>query len=84
MAGQILCVLSEVYIFLGGLSLIPTERVNVLTILALLYTVNGLLTYIGRGFGIQHLTIEMIFGYVFYPLTFLMGRPQALFIMAMF
>jgi CNT family concentrative nucleoside transporter len=50
---------------------------NVLTILALVYTVDGLLTWIGRGFGIHHLTLDLIFGYIFYPLTFLLGVPRA-------
>ncbi|GJJ16119.1 hypothetical protein Clacol_010399 [Clathrus columnatus] len=49
---------------------------NVLTILALVYTINGLLTWIGRGFGIHQLTLELILGYVFYPVTFFMGVPR--------
>lgn len=44
-----------------------------LTVLALVYTINGLLTWIGRGFGIHQLTLELILGYVFYPVTFFMG-----------
>ena len=47
---------------------------NVLTVLALVYTIDGLLTYIGKGFAIHHLTLDLIFGYLFYPLTFLMGQ----------
>ncbi|KAJ3559468.1 hypothetical protein NP233_g11253 [Leucocoprinus birnbaumii] len=50
---------------------------NVLTILALVATINGLLTWIGRGFGIHHLTLELIIGYIFYPITFLLGCPRA-------
>ncbi|KAF9453969.1 hypothetical protein P691DRAFT_770974 [Macrolepiota fuliginosa MF-IS2] len=50
---------------------------NVLTVLALVATINGLLTWIGRGFGINHLTLELIIGYIFYPLTFLLGTPRA-------
>ena len=49
---------------------------NVLTILALVYTVNGLLTWIGRGFGIYELTIQLVVGYVLYPVTFFMGVPR--------
>lgn len=52
-------------------------RTNVLTILALVYTIDGLLTWIGKGFGIHHLTLDLIFGYIFYPLTFLMGVPRS-------
>jgi len=50
---------------------------NVLTILALVYTIDGLLTYIGKGFGIHHLTLDLLMGYIFYPLTFLMGVPRS-------
>ncbi|KAF8629114.1 hypothetical protein AX17_005700 [Amanita inopinata Kibby_2008] len=49
---------------------------NVLTVLALVATINGLLTWIGRGFGIHHLTLELIIGYIFYPITFFMGVPR--------
>jgi len=50
---------------------------NVLTILALIYAADGLLTWVGKGFGIQALTLELILGYIFYPVTFLMGVPRA-------
>jgi len=49
---------------------------NVLTILALVYVINGWLTWIGKGFSISHLTLELILGYVFYPVTFFMGVPR--------
>ncbi|KAF8626833.1 hypothetical protein AX15_004664 [Amanita polypyramis BW_CC] len=49
---------------------------NVLTLLALVSTINGLLTWIGRGFGIHHLTLELIIGYIFYPITFFLGVPR--------
>ncbi|KAF8524798.1 Na+ dependent nucleoside transporter C-terminus-domain-containing protein [Hysterangium stoloniferum] len=49
---------------------------NVLTVLALVYTINGLMTWIGRGFGIHQLTLELLLGYVFYPVTFFMGVPR--------
>ncbi len=35
------------------------------------------MTWIGRGFGIHHLTLELIIGYIFYPVTFLLGVPRA-------
>jgi len=50
---------------------------NVLTVLSLVATINGLLTWIGRGFGIHHLTLELILGYIFYPVTFFLGVPRA-------
>lgn len=50
---------------------------NLLTILSLVATVNGLLTWIGKGFGIHALTLNLILGYVFYPVTFFLGVPRA-------
>ncbi|TEB37527.1 hypothetical protein FA13DRAFT_1726638 [Coprinellus micaceus] len=49
---------------------------NVLTVIALVATINGLLTWIGKGFGIAELTLQLIIGYIFYPLTFLIGVPR--------
>ncbi|KAJ7072511.1 Na+ dependent nucleoside transporter C-terminus-domain-containing protein [Mycena amicta] len=52
---------------------------NVLTVLALVATINGLLTWIGRGFGLHDahaLTLQLILGYVFYPVTFFLGVPR--------
>jgi len=59
-----------------GLMVAGQILTNVLTVLALVYSIDGLLTYIGRGFAIHHLTLDLIFGYLFYPLTFLMGTPR--------
>lgn len=47
-----------------------------LTILSLVAAINGLLTWIGHGFGINHLTLQLIIGYIFYPITFFMGVPR--------
>jgi CNT family concentrative nucleoside transporter len=49
---------------------------NVLTVVALIAMINGLLTWIGRGFGIHHLTLELVIGYIFYPVTFFLGVPR--------
>jgi CNT family concentrative nucleoside transporter len=49
---------------------------NVLTILSLVAMINGLLTWIGHGFGINHLTLQLIIGYIFYPITFFLGVPR--------
>jgi len=46
---------------------------NVLTILSLVATINGLLTWIGRGFGIHQLTLQLVLRYIFYPITFFLG-----------
>ncbi|KAI0279353.1 Na+ dependent nucleoside transporter C-terminus-domain-containing protein [Russula aff. rugulosa BPL654] len=50
---------------------------NVLTILSLVATINGLLTWIGRGFGIHHLTLQLVLRYIFYPITFFLGVPRS-------
>src|SRR6266581_4364139 len=47
---------------------------NVLTLLSFVGTINGLLTWIGHGFGIHHLTLQLVLRYVFYPVTFLIGH----------
>ncbi|KAL7411797.1 H+/nucleoside cotransporter [Mrakia frigida] len=49
---------------------------NVLVVLALLYAVDGVLTWIGKVFRIGEFTLELIFQYVFYPLAWLMGVPN--------
>ena len=51
---------------------------NVLTVLSLVATINGLLTWIGRGFGIHQLTLQLVLRYVFYPITFFIGTPPPL------
>jgi hypothetical protein len=42
--------------------------------LSLVATINGLLTWIGRGFGIHQLTLQLVLRYVFYPITFFIGN----------
>ncbi|KAF6760052.1 Na+ dependent nucleoside transporter C-terminus-domain-containing protein [Ephemerocybe angulata] len=49
---------------------------NVLTVIALVQMINGLLTWIGRGFGIHALTLQLVIGYILYPVTFLVGVPR--------
>ncbi len=39
-------------------------------------SINGLLTWVGHGFGINHLTLQLIIGYIFYPITFFLGVPR--------
>jgi len=48
-------------------------RTDVLIILSLVATINAVLTWVGRGFGIHQLTLQLILGYVGYPITFLLG-----------
>ncbi|CDS82279.1 related to Sodium/nucleoside cotransporter [Sporisorium scitamineum] len=49
---------------------------NVLCIVSLLYAVNGLLTYIGHFWTINHLTLTLILGYILYPFAWCMGVPK--------
>lgn len=49
-------------------------RTNVLTVVSLVATINGLLTWIGKGFGLHQLTLQLILRYVFYPVTFFTGK----------
>ncbi|KAG8952911.1 hypothetical protein FRC04_003362 [Tulasnella sp. 424] len=48
----------------------------VLTIIGLVSAIDGLLIWIGKGFGIHELTLTLIFGYILYPVTFFMGVPR--------
>jgi CNT family concentrative nucleoside transporter len=49
---------------------------NVVTILSLVATLNGLLTWIGRGFCIHQLTLQLALRYVFYPISFFIGTSH--------
>jgi concentrative nucleoside transporter, CNT family len=46
---------------------------NVVTIMSFVAATNGLLTWIGRGFGIHHLRLQLVLRYVFYPITLFLG-----------
>ena len=56
-----------------GLVLAGQALCSVLTIMSLVATINGLLTWIGRGFGIHQLTLQLILRYIFYPIAFFLG-----------
>lgn len=47
-----------------------------LTVVSLVATINGLLTWIGRGFGFHALTLQLILRYIFYPITFFLAVPR--------
>ena len=59
-----------------GLVVAGLVLANVLTILSLIAAINGLLTWIGKGFSIENLTIQLVLGYLFYPVTFFLGVPR--------
>ncbi|KAH7926694.1 hypothetical protein BV22DRAFT_1008423 [Leucogyrophana mollusca] len=60
---------------LFGLNVAGQILTNVLTILSLVATINGVLTWVGRGFGIHALTLQLVLGYIGYPIAFLLGVP---------
>ena len=54
---------------------------NVLTIIALVHVIDGVLAYIGKSWGITAtnqgpLSLQLIFSYLFYPIAWLMGVPK--------
>jgi CNT family concentrative nucleoside transporter len=67
-----------------GLVLAGQILCNVVTILSLVAAINGLLTWIGHGFGIHHLTLQLVLRYVFYPITFFLGMymPHLMLVLA--
>ncbi|KAF9227300.1 hypothetical protein BS17DRAFT_793807 [Gyrodon lividus] len=62
---------------LFGLNVAGQILTNVLIILSLVATINGVLTWVGRGFGIHQLTLQLILGYIGYPIAFFLGVPSA-------
>ncbi|KAH9811931.1 Na+ dependent nucleoside transporter C-terminus-domain-containing protein [Melampsora americana] len=65
-----------------GLRVAGMILANVLSVLALVYTIDGLLTWIGQFWsldpkGPHPLTLELIFQYLFYPIAWLMGTPSS-------
>lgn len=59
-----------------GLFAAATMLVQCLCIIALVALINALLTWFGGFWNIKNLTLDLIFGYVFYPATFLLGVPR--------
>ena len=49
---------------------------NLIAILALLYAVNALLTWLGNFLTIQNLTLDFITGYIFVPLAWFIGADN--------
>uniref|UniRef100_A0A060TJE6 ARAD1D46244p n=1 Tax=Blastobotrys adeninivorans TaxID=409370 RepID=A0A060TJE6_BLAAD len=59
-----------------GLIVAGCIMTNLLCIIALVALINALLTWFGHFWGIPNLTLEQIFGYIFYPVAFLLGTPR--------
>ncbi|KAG1777673.1 Na+ dependent nucleoside transporter C-terminus-domain-containing protein [Suillus placidus] len=62
---------------LFGLNVAGQILTNVLTILSLVAAINAVLTWVGHGFGIHQLTLQLILGYIGYPVAFFLGVPSA-------
>ncbi|KAG1802637.1 Na+ dependent nucleoside transporter C-terminus-domain-containing protein [Suillus plorans] len=61
---------------LFGLKVAGQILTNVLTILSLVAAINAVLTWVGHGFGIHQLTLQLVLGYIGYPLAFFLGVPS--------
>ncbi|KAF5102621.1 hypothetical protein D0Z00_000331 [Geotrichum galactomycetum] len=59
-----------------GIVIAGTILTNLLCIIALVALINALLTWFAGFWNIDNLTLEMIFGYIFYPVAFLIGTPR--------
>ncbi|WP_102275458.1 NupC/NupG family nucleoside CNT transporter [Cytobacillus massiliigabonensis] len=58
-----------------GLSLALNIGAMLLAFIALVALINGIIGAVGGLFGFEHLTLEMILGYVFSPIAFAIGVP---------
>lgn len=59
-----------------GIVIAGTILTNLLCIIALVALINALLTWFAGFWNIKELTLEMIFGYILYPVAFLIGAPR--------
>ncbi|ODV87266.1 hypothetical protein CANARDRAFT_195265 [[Candida] arabinofermentans NRRL YB-2248] len=60
-----------------GLQIALMILTNCLCIIALVALVNGLLYYFGKFWNIHDLSLTLIFGYIFYPVAWLLGVPKS-------
>lgn len=58
-----------------GLTLALNIAAMLIAFVALIALINGLLSFLGGFAGLENLTLELILGYVFAPLAFLIGVP---------
>ncbi len=59
-----------------GINVALLVMANQLCIIALVAFINSLLTWFGGFWHIHELTLQLIFGYILYPVAFLMGTPR--------
>lgn len=58
-----------------GIHLSLLIMATLIGMVSLIYAINFLLTWLGQFIGIKELTMELILGYIFYPLPWLIGVP---------
>ncbi|KAJ2783938.1 hypothetical protein H4R18_001421 [Coemansia javaensis] len=58
-----------------GINLALIILATIIAMVSLIAAINFVLTWLGQFVGISNLTMEMVLGYVFYPLTWLLGVP---------
>jgi len=61
----------------AGVKLAINVGAMLLAFIALIAMINGLLSYVGGWFGYEGLTLELLLGWLFAPLAFVMGVPWA-------
>ncbi|KAI7898998.1 Na+ dependent nucleoside transporter C-terminus-domain-containing protein [Cokeromyces recurvatus] len=59
-----------------GVNIVFLIMANLISILAILYAVNSFLTWLGNFITIQNLTLELITGYIFVPVAWLIGADD--------
>lgn len=59
-----------------GLRIAGTMLIQCMCIIGLVALINGLLTWFGNYWNINHFSLEMIGSYILYPVTFLLGTPR--------
>ncbi|KAG1108597.1 hypothetical protein G6F42_015927 [Rhizopus arrhizus] len=59
-----------------GINIVFLIMANLIAILALLYAVNAFLTWLGNFITIQELTLQLITGYIFVPVAWLIGADD--------
>lgn len=59
-----------------GLRIAGTMMIQCMCIIGLVALINGLLTWFGNYWNIDHFSLELIGSYILYPVSFLLGTPR--------
>ncbi|MGF1685453.1 NupC/NupG family nucleoside CNT transporter [Photobacterium japonica] len=60
---------------LNGLQIVMAVGASLLAVISLIALINGGLGHVGEWFGFDNLSLELIFGYLFAPVAWLIGVP---------